>query len=235
MTISIPAANAIPLASFQLKGRLHALTTLQLLKPELQQFEADLKSKISQAPAFFQHIPVIIEIKTAEDVNFQQLIEILRKNDLMPIGMCGGSTAQRVQAKAHGLPVLSDTSSSSSPAKTDAQKDKIHKNPNKIITTPVRSGQQIYAQGGDLIVLAPVSHGAEILADGNIHVYAPLRGRALAGIMGNTDTRIFCASLEAELVSIAGHYLVSEQLKNSGWKTAVQIACSDENLRIDQL
>lgn len=83
-------------------------------------------------------------------------------------------------------------------------------NGTRVITQPVRSGQQIYARGGDLILLAPVSCGAEVLADGHIHAYAPLRGRALAGVNGDTTARIFCQALDAELVSVAGHYRVFE-------------------------
>ena len=79
-----------------------------------------------------------------------------------------------------------------------------------IIDTPVRAGQRIYARGADLVIMAAVNNGAEIIADGSIHVYAPLRGRALAGASGNTGARIFAASLEAELVSIAGVYRTFE-------------------------
>jgi septum site-determining protein MinC len=79
-----------------------------------------------------------------------------------------------------------------------------------IVDTPVRAGQRIYARGADLIVMASVNNGAEIIADGSIHVYAPLRGRALAGANGNTDTRIFALSMEPELVSIAGIYRTFE-------------------------
>ena len=105
----------------------------------------------------------------------------------------------------------------------------------RIIYQPVRSGQQIYAQNGDLIVLAQVSAGAEILADGNIHVYGPLRGRALAGVRGNAKARIFCHSLEAELVSIAGQYKISEDLQNGHWKQPAQIHLSDETLTVKAL
>jgi len=105
----------------------------------------------------------------------------------------------------------------------------------RIIYQPVRSGQQVYAQNGDLIVLAQVSAGAEILADGNIHVYGPLRGRALAGVKGNTKARIFCHSLEAELVSIAGQYKISEDLQNGNWKKAAQIHLEDETLTVKAL
>ncbi len=105
----------------------------------------------------------------------------------------------------------------------------------KIISTPVRSGQQIYAAGGDLIVLAPVSAGAELLADGNIHVYGPLRGRALAGVKGNTEARVFCQSQEAELISIAGCFMVDEDLRSDHWKQAVQVTLNNEKLKIQSL
>jgi septum site-determining protein MinC len=108
--------------------------------------------------------------------------------------------------------------------------------PSKIITSPVRGGQQVYAQGGDLIVLAPVSSGAELLADGNIHVYAPMRGRALAGIKGNTAARIFCQQLGAELLSIAGQYKVSEDLRRDPlWGEAIQVSLSGDVLNITRL
>ena len=101
-----------------------------------------------------------------------------------------------------------------------------------LVTQPVRSGTQIYARGADLIVTAPVSPGAEIVADGNIHVYGALRGRALAGAGGDAEARIFCTRLEAELVSIAGRYLVSEQLPPESHRTAVQIALVDDRLTV---
>ncbi len=108
--------------------------------------------------------------------------------------------------------------------------------PTRVITTPVRGGQQIYAQGGDLIVLAPVSPGAELLADGNIHVYAPLRGRALAGLKGDTRARIFCQRLSAELLSIAGQYKIEEDLRREPlWGEPVQISLSGHMLNITRL
>ncbi len=115
------------------------------------------------------------------------------------------------------------------------QKDESPAQPTKIITTPIRSGQQIYAQGGDLLILAPVSTGAEVIADGHIHIYGPLRGRALAGVSGNENARIFCDSLEAELVSIAGYYKVNENLRNDVWKSRVHVFLEDKTLHINTL
>lgn len=108
--------------------------------------------------------------------------------------------------------------------------------PTKLVTSPVRGGVQIYAAGGDLIVLAPVSPGAELLADGNIHVYGPMRGRALAGVKGDTSARIFCQQLGAELVSIAGNYKVAEDLRRSPqWGQAVHVSLSGDVLNITRL
>ena len=103
-----------------------------------------------------------------------------------------------------------------------------------VVTSPVRTGQQVYAEQADLVVLGMVSEGAEIIADGNIHVYAPMRGRALAGESGDTGARIFLQSMQAELVSIAGIYRVFEQdLPPSLHKKAVQIELQeDERLAI---
>ena len=107
-----------------------------------------------------------------------------------------------------------------------------------MITQPVRSGQQIYAKNSDLIVIASVSPGAELLADGNIHIYGRLKGRALAGVTGNQHAHIFCQNLEAELVAIAGHYWLSEDLQdlqqtlNNG---SVHISLEQERLQMKQL
>jgi septum site-determining protein MinC len=104
----------------------------------------------------------------------------------------------------------------------------------KVITTPVRSGQQIYAKEADLIVLASVGRGAELLADGHIHVYGALRGRALAGINGNESARIFCSTLDAELLSIAGHYVMPDNQQEAMPK-AKQIYLKDGHLKIETL
>jgi septum site-determining protein MinC len=104
-----------------------------------------------------------------------------------------------------------------------------------IVTRPVRSGQRVQAIGGDLSVVAPVSSGAELMADGNIHIYGPLRGRALAGMNGNTDARIFCQDLQAELVSIAGHYRVSENIPPDLRGVPVQVYLDQKVLRIERL
>lgn len=108
--------------------------------------------------------------------------------------------------------------------------------PTMVITRPVRGGQQVYAPGGDLVVLSAVSPGAELIADGNIHVYGPLRGRVMAGAKGDTDARIFCQQLTAELLSIAGQYKVAEDLRRSPqWGKPVHVSLSGGVLNITRL
>lgn len=107
--------------------------------------------------------------------------------------------------------------------------------PSKVVTKPVRSGQQVYAEGADLILMAPVSEGAEVLADGHIHVYGTLRGRALAGVKGDLDARIFCQQLEAELVSVAGQFVLNDKIRESCWKKPAQIYLKDESIQVEEM
>jgi septum site-determining protein MinC len=107
--------------------------------------------------------------------------------------------------------------------------------PGLTLRTPVRSGQVIHAVGGDLVVVAPVSSGAELIADGNIHVYGPLRGRALAGASGNSSVSIFCMSLEAEFVSIAGRYVMADQIPATQRGKPARVHLSEDELLITSL
>jgi septum site-determining protein MinC len=227
---------------FQVKGGLYPLTAIQLLGTDLAVFEKQLSAKIQQAPKFFYQAPVVVDLQklsasSEKSLDFKALLDILSKQNLLPVGLKGGDAEQQAAALAIGLPSLR-TSSQTDIEPTDNTEgtiaiDKIDNektaekrlkgSPTKVITEPVRSGQQIYARGGDLIVLAPVSHGSELLADGHIHIYGPLRGRALAGVTGDESARIFCQSLEAELVSIAGEYKISEDIEQSLWRLAVEI------------
>src|SRR5262249_26977682 len=102
----------------------------------------------------------------------------------------------------------------------------------RLVTQPVRSGTQIYAKDADLIVIAPVSAGAELIADGHVHVYGALRGRAIAGARGDTEARIFVQRLEAELLAVAGRYMVSEAIAPEHLRQPVQVALVEDQLRI---
>ncbi len=104
--------------------------------------------------------------------------------------------------------------------------------PSLVINRPVRSGQQVYAEDADLIILSQVSEGAEVLADGDIHVYGALRGRALAGVKGNAQARIFCQNLSAELVSIAGNFILNETLRKQQWQQPAHIYLDGDDVHV---
>ena len=101
------------------------------------------------------------------------------------------------------------------------------------MTKPVRSGQQIYARGGDLVIATSVSEGAEVLADGHIHIYGALRGRALAGATGDTEARIYCRRFEPDLVAIAGCYKVADAIEEGVRSRAVAVRLDNDNLSIE--
>ncbi len=119
------------------------------------------------------------------------------------------------------------------PAETEPDATQSLNRATKIVKQTIRSGQQIYAPGGDLVIIGSVSTGAEILADGNIHIYGTLRGRALAGVRGNQEASIFCHSLQAELISIAGIYLLSDDIREDKIGASVQVYMEDEKLKME--
>ncbi|GAB3382182.1 septum site-determining protein MinC [Spongiibacter taiwanensis] len=252
MTSSQTIDIAAP-ASFRLKGGLYPLTQLDINHYQADQFQQDLANKVAEAPAFFRQTPVVLSFDVFDgDPTMLPLKEIRQTcmdYGLLPIAIRGSGADLAARALVAGMPMLTSSRKKSTPddSATDepaaqtqtaddvAQPQHEPSAQNRLVTSPIRSGQQVYAAGGDLIVVAPVSAGAEILADGNIHVYGPLRGRALAGVKGNREARIFCHSLEAELVSIAGDFKLDEDLRGALWKKSVQICLSDQTLEISEL
>jgi septum site-determining protein MinC len=207
-------------------------------------FEAELGEQVRRSPRFFLNAPVVLDLRGAaeftQEAEFVEAKQVLSRHTLTLIGIQNAAPAQLEAAAAAGLASFAPNATQPNrPRHTEpasAAPPDPPRGPNKslLVTQPVRSGTQIYARGTDLVVTAPVSPGAEIMADGNIHVYAALRGRALAGASGDVEARIFCSRLEAELVSIAGHYLVSDQIPPEQRGLAVQIALADDRLTIER-
>jgi len=168
------------------------------------------------------------------------LISAIQNLGLLPVGIRGATEEQKNAALQQHLAVLPEhrgNSGNRAPQelKPEApQQDQSAPEKTQLLTQPVRSGQRIYAKK-DLIILAHVSAGAEIMAEGNIHVYGTLRGRALAGVQGDSEARIFCSDLQAELVSIAGHYRISEDLHQEDRGRPVQIRLQDQALIINPI
>lgn len=208
------------------------------------EFEDELSRQIERSPRFFQNAPVVLDLKGAEAFTtadeFARARELLRQYTLALVGVQNALPAQFEAASTAGLASFAPNAAGSNrrqppeppPAAAAPAAERTPSATARLVTEPVRSGTQIYARGTDLIVTAAVSPGAELVADGNIHVYGALRGRALAGARGDQSARIFCSRLEAELVSIAGRYLVSEQLPAEHRGFPVEIALVDEQLTI---
>ncbi len=169
----------------------------------------------------------------------------LRSRHLTPLGIRGGDARWAEAAETAGLPIFNADSdpearTQAGPAQSSGAAPGTNGEPDvatcgMVITEPVRSGQQIYARGGDLVVIASVSPGAELLADGHIHVYGALRGRALAGVQGDESARIICQGFHAALVSVAGTYSVSEQFDEELSGKPVQAFLQQGTLRIERM
>lgn len=241
------AQQSAPPPAFELKAAGFTLPVIRLLGVDMDAVAEEIGAKVEQAPDFFRNTPVVIDLtgltESAGEVQFPLLVGLLRGFGMIPFGVRGGTQAQHAAAEGMELAILGDAlvrrmaPSAARASRPEPEPEPAPKpgSPFTLITRPVRSGQRIYAAGGDLSVVASVSPGAELMADGNIHVYGPLRGRALAGMKGDTEARIFCQDLQAELVSVAGHYRVSENIPNEVKGGPVQIYLDQKVLRIERL
>jgi septum site-determining protein MinC len=181
---------------------------------DLDELSAALQALAERSPNFFDGDAVVLDFSRIETpplaVDWPALMALLRRYDLAPVGVRNLGEPLAAAAREAGLVLFPEQERASRPAAAPAAPPP-QAAPTMVIDRPLRSGQQVYARGGDLVVLAMVSAGAEVIADGNIHVYAALRGRALAGARGDATARIFTTRLEAELVSIAGVYRTFEE------------------------
>ncbi|BHH82010.1 septum site-determining protein MinC [Desulforhopalus sp. 52FAK] len=236
-----------------IRGRMVSLTVLELYSADLEEIDRQLKEKVEKAPAFFQNAPILLDFENfSEDIDpvwFDKAWKLLSESTFSPVGITGGDGALEVTAKARNIAIWpsigrvgaqttveeSVAVPTPTPEPASAPVPATLPPTTQVVRQPVRSGQRIHAQGGDLIVLASVSTGAEILADGHIHVYGTLRGRALAGVQGDENARIFCQDLQADLVAIAGFYTINEDLPADKHKKAVQIFLDKEDLRIETI
>ncbi len=227
MTVAIQATTP---ATFEIKSANLPLVALLLKSTDLVALARELEARFGDIPDFFDQDALMIDLsplqaaahvgQSAGEIDFPALISLLGSYQLVPISVKGGSPAQMAAALQAGLLPVPDAhlvAARPAPAAAamPAPAEPVHTPPPApqgamVIDKPLRSGQQVYARGRDLVVLAMVNAGAEVIADGHIHVYAPLRGKAMAGARGNADARIFSLALEAELLSIAGVYRTSE-------------------------
>ncbi|NIF21873.1 MULTISPECIES: septum site-determining protein MinC [Pantoea] len=229
----------------ELKGSSFTLSVVHLHQAQPEVIRQALQEKIAQAPQFLKNAPVVLNVAGLEGpVNWKQLQQAVLATGLRIIGVsgCKDETLKRTLTRA-GIPVLTEGKEGKKreepKAPVEPEKPVVLAEPainkTRVINTPVRSGQQIYARNADLIVTSHVSAGAELVADGNIHVYGMMRGRALAGASGDRACQIFCTNLSAELVSIAGEYWISDQIPAEFYTKAARLSLKDGELAIQTL
>jgi septum site-determining protein MinC len=247
------------LEPFRLRGANFNLLVLRLLDPRPEAVVPALGDQFRRAPGFLRFAPIVIGLDDIpvqpEEMDFAGLIAGLRALEIMPIGTVGGTPEMRVAAQGAGLPPLRlaggpapaeeplpapavgppPPPEAAAPPVPPAPAAGAALRPAMLIDQPVRAGQRIWAQGADLIVTATVNRGAEVIADGNIHVYGRLLGRAIAGGADNTEARVFALNFDPELVSIAGYYAVREGLGEAPIGRAVQVQLVGEHMRFDPL
>ena len=245
-------------AVFEFKSATLPLIAVILKTGDLGVLRTALDAQLADSPDFFEQEPVVIDLSLlpdegedaagdVADIDFAVLRALLARHQTQPIAVRGGSDAQNAAARDAGLSIAAmpvvppPTPRAPAPAPVSEAPQIVREVPvpaagTLVIDKPLRSGQQVYARGGDVIVMAVVNFGAEVIADGNIHVYAPLRGKAIAGARGNTEARIFTTCMEAQLVAIAGIYRTSEvALPADIAGKAVQIHLDDKKLLMEPI
>jgi len=222
----------------ELKGSSFTLSVVHLHDSRPEVIHQALLNKVEQAPAFLKNAPVVINVATLSgEVDWPQVQQAVIAAGMRVVGVSGCKDEHQKRAITRaGLSLMSE--GRAKVIEAVAPKPVVVENTSvktRIVSTPVRSGQQIYARNCDLIVTSHVSAGAEIVADGNIHIYGMMRGRALAGAAGDTSCQIFCTRLQAELVSIAGQYWLSEQIPSEHIGQAIRLSLLDNALTIQPL
>ncbi|HEY2256857.1 MAG TPA: septum site-determining protein MinC [Variovorax sp.] len=213
-------------AVFEFKSATLPLIAVILKTADLGVLAEALDAQLADSPDFFEQEPVVIDLSQLPEqdqgsIDFGALRALLARHQTQPVAVRGGSDSHHAAARAAGLsitamPVAPAARPAAPPAEPASEAPQIVREVpvpvggTLLIDKPLRSGQQVYARGGDVIVTAVVNFGAEVIADGHIHVYAPLRGKAIAGARGDVEARIFTTCMEAQLVAIAGIYRTSE-------------------------
>jgi len=245
-------------ASIEFKGSSFTLSVLHLKTSELADIRIDLDKKVAQAPDFFYLVPLVVNIeKLTCSIDYNAIKSLITEFNFTFVGFTGSvDKDQRKLIRELGFTFVNttkaqatkiNTTSSNISEKPIAVEKKVTKDNDSIAASPhtklftdkvhrgqIRSGQQIYAKDQNLVIIGSVSAGAEVIADGNIHVYGSLRGRAIAGAKGHHKAQIYCQSLEAELVSINGNYWLSESMEVH-WGTPVYIHLTDSELTSSKL
>lgn len=231
----------------ELKGSLFPISVLYCQDFSPAVLLEQLSAKLAQAPGFFTLAPVVISVEQLDTApDFAAIKQVFAQLQLVLVGVCGASPALKKAAHAAGLAALqapksakAQDSQKAAPAATSQPAQPVPPTvqpaENRTIEQNIRSGQQIYVKGGDLIIQGTVGAGAEVIADGNIHIYGALRGKAIAGASGDQSKKIYCYNMQPELISIAGNYWLSDTLQGDYWGKPACIGLQDGQLQLTEL
>ncbi|TXH66054.1 MAG: septum site-determining protein MinC [Thermomonas sp.] len=239
------------------------IANLRVRTLDVAQLAAEMRDRVQRAPNLFARAAVVLDFgglsRTPSFDEARALVDGLRDAGVLPVALAYGTREVEALSQQLGLPLLAKfraqyerldgntvppaatpaaepvRAKATEPAAAAAKASVTNASPGLVQRTPVRSGQQVYADNRDLTVLSAVGAGAEVIADGSIHIYGPLRGRALAGAQGNEDARIFCREFQAELVAVAGHYKVLEDIPKDLRGKAVQVWLENGQIKLAAL
>lgn len=235
------------------------IANLRVRVLNIDKLVAEMRDRVQRAPKLFERAAVVVDFgslsRCPDAASARELVRGLQQAGVLPVALAFGTTEVELLSREIGLPLLAKFRAqyervvepvAAAPAPVEqapvARATPVEAapivppgGPGLVHTAPVRSGQQVYAQNRDLTVCAAVGAGAEVIADGSVHIYGPLRGRALAGALGDTNARIFCREFHAELVAVAGHYKVLDEIPAALHGKAVQVWLQNDVLRIEEL
>ena len=236
------------------------IANLRVRTLDVAKLADEMRDRVKRAPNLFSRAAVVLDFggltRTPDVVTAQALVDALRDAGVLPVALAYGTSEIEQLSQQLGLPLLAkfraqyERAEGAPPEPAPARREPEparaapptaaapgpnSAQPGMVQAAPIRSGQQVYADNRDLTVLSAVGAGAEVISDGSIHIYGALRGRALAGAQGYEQARIFCREFHAELVAIAGHYKVSEDIPAALLGKPVQVWLDGDQLRIEAL
>ena len=226
------------------------IANLRIRTLDVVRLGQEMRERVARAPNLFSRAAVVVDfgglMRTPDAASARALLDALCDAGVLPVALAYGTREIEALAVELGLPLLAkfraqyESGTQAAVTAAPAAPEPVAVAPAAPATSqmhinPIRSGQQIYAQGRDLVVSASVGAGAEVIADGSVHVYGPLRGRALAGAQGDEKARIFCREFHAELVAIAGRYKVIEEVPQELRGKAVQVWLQDDSLHLAEI
>lgn len=221
------------MSSIEIKGSSFTFFVIRILSANPEQFARDFQLWMQKAPDFLLSAPVVLQPGAScifSSSSLSAIVQIVRQAGCMPVALMTTDNQQAAIAKECGLaPITKDS------AKVKRESFVEKSTPQEaayVLSQTLRSGQQIYVKNRDLVVLGSVNHGAEVIADGSVHIYGSLRGKALAGAAGCEDEGIFVRDFRPQMVAIAGYYKILEDMPDEVMEKSIRVSLQEEQLSL---